>query len=84
MFIVAKTIKGHEYVYSNKYSILCSNEKQANLLATHLNSHNDTAINDFKLKEDETWHVYEIDEYDSEPRYKLVCGKNKISIKERG
>ena len=59
MFIVAKTIKGKEFVYSINYSILCKNEKQARQLAEHLNNHNDTAIGKSKLKENEIWYVYE-------------------------
>ena len=30
-FIVAKTIKGKEFVYSNNYSILCNSKKEAEL-----------------------------------------------------
>ena len=80
MFIVAKTIKEKEFVYSNNYSILCKSEKQARKLAKHLNNYNDTAINDWKLKENEIWYVYEISEYDSTPMYRLKSTKNKISI----
>ena len=82
MFIISKTIKGKEFVYSNKYSILCKNKEEAMQLAKHLNEHNDSTIGDFKLKENEIWHCYEIDKYDSQPRYKLVNTKGKISIRE--
>lgn len=82
MFIISKTIKGQEYVYSKEFSILCNNEKQANTLASFLNNHNNTAIDKFKLKENEMWYTYEIDKYDTEPRYKLSCVRGKISIKE--
>ena len=82
MYIISKTIKGQEYLYSNKYSILCKSEKQAIQLANHLNEHNDNTIGDFKLKDNETWHVYKIDKYDSEPRYKICSTNEKISIKE--
>ena len=84
MFIISKTIKGKEYSYSSRHTILCKSEKQARMLADFMNSHNDTAIGDFKLKDSETWYCYEIDEYDNEPRYELVATKNKISIKKRG
>lgn len=80
MFIISKTIKGKEFVYSKNYTILCKNEKQARVLAKHLNEHNDSAIGDFKLKENELWFVYEIDKYDTTPRYRLKVTKNKISI----
>ena len=81
MYIVAKTIKGKEYVYSNEYSILCKTEKQATELASFMNKHNDTTNGTFKLKDNELWYVYEVDKYDKIPRYKLTSTKNKISIK---
>lgn len=82
MFIVSKTLKGKEFVYSNKYSILCKNEEEAKKLSEHLNKYNDSAIGDFKLKDNEIWYVYEIDKYDTRPTYKLKCAKNKISLVE--
>ena len=82
MIIISKTIKGKEFIYSNKYSILCNSQKQAQALAKFLNEHNDTAISDFKLKDNELWYVYEIDKYDTIPRYKISQTKGKISIKE--
>ncbi len=50
MFIISKTIKGQEYLYSNKYSILCKNKKQAMQLSSFMNKENASAIGDFKLK----------------------------------
>lgn len=82
MFIVSKTIKGKEFVYSGNHSILCEDEKQAQKLAHFMNNHNDTALDIFKLKDDEIWHVYEIDKYDTPARYKLKNTKSKISIAE--
>lgn len=82
MFIISKTIKGQEFLYSNKYSILCKSKDQANRLASFLNKNNNSTINDFKLKDNEIWYTYEIDKYDNMPRYKLKCTKNKISIVE--
>lgn len=82
MFIISKTTKGQEYLYSTKYSILCRNKKQAEKLAEHLNTHNEDTIGDFKLKNNEIWFTYEIDEYDNIPRYKLVSTENKIAIVE--
>ena len=82
MFIISKTIKGKEYLYSNKHSILCKNEKQAQQLASFLNNNNNDTIGDFKLKDNELYYVYEIDQYDTQPRYKLKSTKNKISIVE--
>lgn len=81
-YIISKTIKGQEYVYSNKYSILCGSEKQAKKLASFLNENNENTIGDFKLKENEIWYCYAIDDYDKAPRYKLVQTKGKIKIKE--
>ena len=82
MFIISKTIKGKEFMYSNKYSILCNSQKQAQELAKFLNENNDTAVNDFKLKDNELWYAYEIDKYNTAPRYKISQTKGKISIKE--
>lgn len=82
MYIIAKTVKGREYLYSTDYSILCKTETQAQKLATFMNSHNDTSTNGFKLKDNEIWHTYEVDRYSAIPRYKLTSTKNKISIRE--
>ena len=82
MFIISKTVKENEFLYSNKYSILCKNESQANTLANFMNKNNDTSIGDFRLKENEIWCVYQIDKYDIQPRYKLKTTKNRISIVE--
>lgn len=82
MFIISKTIKGKEFIYSNKYSILCFGKEQAEKLASFMNTHNDNTINDFKLKDNETWFSYEIDQYDTPPRYRLKTTRNKISVVE--
>lgn len=82
MYIISKTIKGQEFIYSTKHSILCKNEKQARELANFMNKNDDTALDQFKLKEDELWFVYEIDMYDTPARYRLKSTKNKISIVE--
>ena len=82
MFIISKTIKGKEFVYSRNYTILCNSVDQAKQLAKHLNEHNDSTVGDFKLKENEIWYVYEIDKYDTAPRYKLKNTKGRISIVE--
>lgn len=82
MFIISKTTKGQEYLYSNKYSVLCRSEIQARVLAEHLNKYKHTLLGDFKLKDNELYYVYEIDQYDTPPRYKLKSTKNKITIVE--
>ena len=82
MYIISKALKGKEFLYSTKYTILCKNETQANKLAKFLNEHNDTALDIFKLKDDEIWHTYEIDEYDTPPRYTLKQTNGKIAIVE--
>lgn len=82
MYIISKTQKGKEYLYSTQHSILCKNEKQARVLADFMNNNNENAIGNFKLKEGEHWWVYEIDKYDTPPRYELKTTKGKISIKE--
>jgi len=80
MFIVAKTIKGKEFIYANESSIYCKNENQAKKLAEHLNKNNESAIGKWKLNENELWFVYEIDNYSAIPTYRLKNTKNKISI----
>jgi hypothetical protein len=80
MYIISKTNKGTEYLYSIKHAILCNSEQQAKALATFLNEHNSTTIHDFKLKHGEIWHWYYIDTYDIQPIYKIKTIKNKISI----
>lgn len=82
MFIISKTIKGKEYIYSTKYTILCKDKKQADKLANFLNDNNDNSLGDFKLKDNEKWYTYEIYDYDMPPRYILSTTKNKITIKE--
>lgn len=82
MFIISKTIKGKEFVYSTNHSILCKDKKQADKLADFLNKNNNNTIGNFKLKDNEIYHVYEIDKYDTPPRYRLKTTKNKISIVE--
>ena len=82
MFIISKTIKGKEFIYSNKYSILCKSKEEAEKLASFMNTHNDSTVDSFKLKENETWFSYEIDQYDTPPRYRLKTTRNKISVVE--
>ena len=82
MYIISKTIKGKEFIYSTKYSILCKSKKQAEELATFLNNHDESATGGFKLKENETWHVYQIDKYSTPPEYRISNTKGKISIKK--
>lgn len=81
MFIISKAIKGKEFLYSNYFTILCKNESQAQKLAEHLNSHNESCTEKFRLKENEIWFVYEIDKYDNKPNFKLSVTKDKILIK---
>lgn len=81
MYIISKTIKGKEFMYSTKHSILCKSKKQADELATFLNNHNDTTSEVFKLKENEIWHIYQIDKYSTPPAYRVSQTKGKISIK---
>lgn len=80
-YITSKSIKGHEYVYSMNYSILCKNKEQADKLTQHLNENNDTSIGRFKLKDNEVWFTHEIGDYE-EPYipFKLKNTRNKITI----
>lgn len=81
MWLISKTIKGKEFIYSRNFTIKCGSNKKALELAKFLNEHNDSANNEFKLKENEVWHAYEYDEYDFPPKYKLCGTKNKITIR---
>lgn len=80
MFIIAKSLKGHEYSYSIKTAIKCKTKKEAQKLADFLNTHNDTAKGDFKLKETEVWFVHQIDKYDRQPLYRLKSTCNGIKV----
>ena len=82
MFIISKSITGKEYLYSTKYSILCNSKKQALELASFLNKNNNDSLGEFKLKDDETWYVHQIDKYDTPPRYRIGTTKGKITIKQ--
>lgn len=81
MYIVAKTKKEYCFIYSNKTAILCKNKAQAEQLAKFLNENNEnTTHNDFKLKNDELFFVYEIDKYSKQPLYRLKSTKNCIKL----
>lgn len=80
MVIFAKTLKGKEFLYSSKTAVLCKNREQAQQVAEFLNSHNDGNQGDFKLKDGEVFHVYEIDKYDRQPLFRLKSTKNSIKI----
>lgn len=81
MFIFAKSIKGKEFMYSKKHSVLCKSKKQAEQLADFMNSHNDKAKNDWKLKDNEIWWVYEIGNFELETiPYKIKKVKDNIVI----
>ena len=80
MFIIAKTIKGQEYIHSKVYAFECNNKKQAVTIAEFLNNNNDNSKGDWKLKDNEIWRLYEIDNYDTQPFYKIKSVKGKISI----
>ena len=81
MYIVAKTIKNKEFIYNNNTSIKCGSLKMAQVLADHLNKHNEKSLGIFKLNEREIWHFYEVENWEV-PRYKLAKTKGKISVKE--
>jgi len=58
MTILAKAIKGQEFLYSAK-SAHKVNKKNAGGIAECLNNCG------FMLKDDEVWHVFEVDEYEN-------------------
>ena len=81
MYIVAKTIKNKEFIYNNSTSIKCASLKMAQVLADHLNKHNEQSVGTFKLNEGEIWHFYEVGNWEN-PRYKLAKIRGKISVVE--
>ena len=58
MFVVAKSVKGHEYMYSAKTAHKVS-KASANYICKVLNEYN------FNLKEGEVWHVHEVGTLDN-------------------
>lgn len=81
MYIIAKALKGKEFMYSKKSSILCKSKKQAEKLAEFMNLHNETTKEDWKLKDNETWWVYEIGNFEIETiPYKIKKVNDKIVI----
>ena len=79
--IISKAVKGQEFLYSKSFMMLCKNKKEADLIAQHLNENNEFTMGMFKLKEGETWHTYEIDDYDSVPQYKISQTKRGLIVK---
>lgn len=63
MTILAKTYKGTEYLYSTKSAHAVSKASACDICDT-LNANRYNLTND-----EQTWHVYEIDEYDGEAFY---------------
>lgn len=82
MYIISKSIKGQEYLYSKRFMIECKDEKQSIRIAKHLNENNEKSIGDWKLKDNETWFSHFRDQYDGiEPQYKIVETKNSIKVR---
>ena len=81
LYITSKSIKEHEYIFSMNYAILCKNKEQADKLTDFLNKHNNTAIGEFKLKNNEVWYTHEVGDYEiNYIPFKLKSTKNKITI----
>ena len=76
--VIAKSVKGHEYLYSRKecYSV---SPKKAKLVCDTLNRLA------WKLKDNETWFIHEIDDIDFEYTnavfQQLIAGKTGIKIR---
>ena len=58
MVILAKAVKGKEYLYNPKSAHMVS-KASADYILSVVNSYK------YRLKDGETWHKYEIDEYDT-------------------
>lgn len=77
MYIVSKAVKGKEFTYSLYHSFQVSKAAKEIICK---------ALNDsrYMLKDNETWHIYEIDKYDNV--YDIVKNqymrlyKNKVKI----
>lgn len=67
MFIVAKTTTGQEYFYSKK-DAFCVSKAAAEKIRDICNNER------WRLKDNETWHVYEIAEF-SAPAAKMFIRK---------
>lgn len=76
--VIAKSVKGHEYLYSRKDCYAVSAAK-AKLVCDTLNR---LAWN---LKDNETWFIHEIDDFDfkytNAAFQKLIAGKTGIKIR---
>lgn len=64
MLIIAKTVKGKEFMYSIKSARKVSKASAEKILAI-VNAHKEI----LGAKEDEIFHIYEIDEYDTAYAY---------------
>lgn len=81
IYFISKAVKGKEFLYSKKFTILCKTKKQAKQLADYLNENDKTTLGDWKLKDGETWHPYEDgDWYKDYILYKLKSTRGKIAI----
>lgn len=72
MKIVAITKKGIEYVYSARTAHFVS-ERSANKICEVLNEYR------FKIKGDEIWYVYDVDQYDMAYDYAMM---QKFSVRK--
>ncbi len=58
MKVIAISVKGHEFLYSLN-SVHRVSDKNAKRICDCLNR------NSFRLKENEVWHIHDVDKYDS-------------------
>ena len=76
--IIAKSINGQEYLYSEKYCYSVS-AKKAKIICDTLNSLQ------WQLRSNEIWHIYDLDEldykYTNAVFQQLIAGKKGIRIK---
>ena len=81
MVIIAKAPKGREYMYKISSMIKCRGRAQAEMVARYLTENNESVnTNDFRLGENEVWHIYTIDSYDHQPIYTTRTIKGNLVI----
>lgn len=75
MTVIAKAIKGQEFLY-NASSAHKVNSSKVDIVLKVLNNAK------YDIKENEVWHKYEVDRYDRAYEYgsfqSFICGQSKI------
>lgn len=82
MLLVAKSVRGQEFMYTWAGSILCAN-KHAQKMADYLNAHGFKKEEGFIWEEGFVWHVHEIPKEDYfMASYKMIIRKGVVKLKQ--